>query len=194
MLTVIPEQIIAGHGLKVSQPADRGMPVRMRVERRSRQFLIEQLLGIVFSALQLRNDHGPLGLDVCRVVQAIRHALGFDEQHVIERVPCRRLGVRRLIDPGVAVPVTAVLLDDAFDLLTRNIGRPLEVHVLDPVRNTGHAGRFVFRSDAVPAPDGGEGRRVHLLDQHPQPVLQHLLVHGHPEIIGAARLVRGPSR
>ena len=43
--------------------------------------------------------------------------------------------VRRLIDPGVAVPAAAELLDDALDLIPRNVGRALEVHVLDPVRH-----------------------------------------------------------
>ena len=58
----------------------------MRLERRRGQLLIEQLIGIVLAALQLRDDDRALGLAVVGMVQAVRHALGLDEQHAIERV------------------------------------------------------------------------------------------------------------
>ena len=53
----------------------------------------------------------------------LRHPLGFDEQHPIERVARRGLEIRRLIDPGVAVPAAAELLDDALHLVARDVGR-----------------------------------------------------------------------
>ena len=115
------------------------MPIRMRLERGRGQLLIEQLVGIVLAALQLRDDHRALGLAVRGIVQAARHPLGLDEQHAIERVARRRLDVRGLVDPGVAVPVAAELLDDALDLVARDVGRALEVHVLDPVRDAGQS-------------------------------------------------------
>src|SRR5947209_1075289 len=38
------------------------MPVGMHLERRRNHFLLEQLIGIVFAALQLGNDHGSFRL------------------------------------------------------------------------------------------------------------------------------------
>ena len=115
----------------------------MRLERGGRDFGIEQLVGIVLAALELGDDHRALRLAVGRVVEAGVHALGLDEQHPVERVLRGGLQVRRLVDPGVAVPGAAELLDDALHLLARDVGGALEVHVLDPVRHAGHARALV---------------------------------------------------
>ena len=101
--------------------------------------LIEQLVGIVLAALQLRDDDRALRLAVVGVIQAAGHPLGLDEQHPIERVARRGLEIGRLVDPGVAVPAAAELLDDALHLIARDVGRALEVHVLDPVRDAGQS-------------------------------------------------------
>ena len=139
----------------------------MGLEGGRRQLLIEERVGIVFAALQLGDDDRPLRLAVLRVVEAAGHALGLDEQHAVERVARGRLRVGGLVDPGVAVPVAAELLDDALHLVARDVGRALEVHVLDPVRDAGEPGRFVLRADAVPAPDRRERRGVNLLHRAP---------------------------
>ena len=86
----------------------------MRLEGRGRELLVEQLIGIVLAALELGDDDGALRLAIVRVIQAAGHPLRLDEQHAIERVARRRLEIRRLIDPGVAVPAAAELLDDAL--------------------------------------------------------------------------------
>ena len=144
----------------------------MRLERRRGQLLIEQLIGIVLAALQLGDDDRPLRFAVVRMVQAARHPLGFDEQHPIERVARRGLEIRRLIDPGVAVPAAAELLDDPLHLVARNVGRALEVHVLDPVRHAGQAGPLVLRADLVPAPHRRQRRGVLFLHEHLQAVVE----------------------
>src|SRR5262249_2344504 len=95
-----------------------------------------------------------------------------DEEQRVERVLSRRLDVRRLIDPGVAVPGSTELLHDALHFIAGNVGGALEIHVLDPVRDTGTAGEFVTRAHAIPAPHGYEGRRVQLLYQDPQSIVQ----------------------
>ena len=69
---VVAVEIVARHRLQIGQPADRRMPVGMRAERGRRQLLIEQLIRIVLAALQLRDDHGALGLAVGRIVEAVR--------------------------------------------------------------------------------------------------------------------------
>ena len=111
---VVRVEVVARHAAQVAQPADRRVPVRVGLECGRRHLDLEQLVGVVLPALQLGNDDGALGLDVLRVVQAVGHPLGFDEQHAIERVAARRFEVGGLIDPRVAVPRTAELLDDAL--------------------------------------------------------------------------------
>ena len=149
----------------------------MQPERGGRQLDVEQLLRIVLAALQLGDDDGALGLAVVGLVEARVHALGFDEQHAIERVARRRFEVGGLIDPGVAVPGAAKLLDDALHLVARDVARALEVHVLDPVRHAGQARAFVLRADLVPAPDRGQRRGVDLLDEHLEPVVEDGFAH-----------------
>ena len=61
---VVAVQIVARHRLQIRQPADRRMAVRMRLERGRGQLLIEQLIGIVLAALQLRDDDRALRLAV----------------------------------------------------------------------------------------------------------------------------------
>ena len=169
---VVAVQIVPRHRLQIRQPADGRMTVRMRLECGRRQLLIEQLIGIVLAALQLGDDHRALRLAVVGMIQAARHALGFDEQHAIERVASRGLEIRRLIDPGVAVPASAELLDDALDLIARNVRRALEVHVLAPVRDAGEAGALVLRPDLVPAPHRGQRRGVLFLNEDLQAVVE----------------------
>ena len=54
---VVPVEIVAAHRFQIGDPSDRGMAVRVRLERGRGQLLIEQLVGIVLAALQLRDDH-----------------------------------------------------------------------------------------------------------------------------------------
>ena len=169
---VVAVQIVARHRLQIGEPADRRVAVRMRFERGRDDFLIEELIGVVFTAVQLRDDHGAFRFAIVRMVQAVRHPLGLDEEHPIERVFGRRLEIRCLIDPGVAVPTAAELLDDAFDLIARDVGGALEIHVLDPVRHAGQARALVLRADLVPAPHRRQRRGVLLLNEHLQTVVE----------------------
>jgi len=179
--SVIAVKIVARHRLQIGEPADGRMTIGVRLERGRGELLIEQLIGIVLAALQFRDDHGALGLAVVGMVQAARHPFRLDEQHPIERVARRRLEIRRLIDPGVAVPAAAVLLDQPLHLVAGNVLGALEVHVLAPVRDAGDAGMFVLRADAVPAPDRRERRGMFLLDEHFEAVLESRATH--PNII-----------
>ena len=150
----------------------------MRLERRRRQLLVEKLIGIVFAALELRDDHRPLGLAIVRMVKAARHPLGLDEQHAIEGVARGGLEIRGLVDERVAIPAAADLLDDALHLIARDVGRPLEIHVLDPVGHAREARSLVLRPDLVPAPHRRERRGVLFLDDHFQAVIERELFHG----------------
>jgi len=172
---VVPVKILARHRLEIGQPADRRVVIGMDLERGRVHFDVEQLFGIVLAALQLGNNHAALRLEVRRIIEAAVHAFGLDEQHPVERVLRRRLEVRRLIDPGVAVPAAAELFDDALDLVARDVPGPLEVHVLAPVRHPGQARAFVLRADAVPAPHRRQRRRVHFLNEHFQTVIENCL-------------------
>ena len=198
---IVAVQIVARHRLQVRQPADRRMTVWMRLECRGRDLLIEQDVRIVLAALQLGNDDRSLGLAVVRMVQAAGHALGLDEQHPIERVARRGLEVCRLIDPRVAVPAPAELLDDPFHLIARDVLGALEVHVLDPVRHAGLARPLVPRADLVPAPHRGQRRGVLFAHQHLQAVVERRCTHQvHYKIVGypcpsgrTPSICRGPT-
>ena len=175
---VVAVEIVSSHRPQIVEPADGRVPVGVRAEGRRRDLHVEHLFGIVFAALELGNDHGALGLAVFRLVESVRHALGFDEEHLVEGVPPRGLEVGGLVDPGVAVPHPAETLDDALHLFAGDVGRPLEVHVLDPMRHAGPSGHFVARPDSVPAPDGHERRGVDFLHQDLEAVGEGFLTHG----------------
>jgi hypothetical protein len=175
--SVMTVQVVARHRLEIGQPANGRMTIGMRLERRRRDLLIEEDVGIVLPTLKLRDDDRALRLAVIRVIQAAGHPLRFDEQHAIEGVARRRLQVRRLVDPRVAVPASAELLDDALHLVAGDVLGPLEVHVLDPVGGAGESGALVPRADLVPAPHGGERRRVLFPHQHLQTVVERRHAH-----------------
>ena len=101
---VVTVEIVAAHRFQIGHPPDGGMAVRVRLERGRGQLLVEQLVGIVFPALELRDDHRALGLAIVGMIQAAGHALGLDEQHAIEGVSRGGFEIRRLIDEGVAIP------------------------------------------------------------------------------------------
>ena len=191
---VVAVEVVARHPLQVAQPADGRMAVGMGLEGRRVDLDVQQLVRVVLAALQLGDDDRPLGLALLRLVQPVGHALGLDEQHPVERVARGRLEVGRLVDPGVPVPAPAKFLDDALDLLARDVGRPLEVHVLDPVRHAGLAGRLVAGPDLVPAPDRRERGGVDFLDEDLQTVVEKRGAQGgcvaHPVIIDGRGTVR----
>ena len=95
----------------------------MDLERGGGDLHVEELFRIVLAALELGNDDGPLRLAFGRVVEALVHPLRLDEEHPIEGVGRRGFEVGGLIDPGVAVPAAAELLDDALDLIARDVAR-----------------------------------------------------------------------
>jgi hypothetical protein len=174
---VVAEEILPSHRLQVTEPADGRMRVGMYAECGSSQLLIEQLIGIVLSPLQLRDDDRAFRLAVRGIVKTVRHPLGFDEEHAIEHIPRRCFRVRGLIDPRIPIPVAAELFDDAFHLVAWDVRRPLEVHVLDPVRHSGEPGAFVLGADPIPAPHRRERRRPYFLNEHAQAVVEQLFVH-----------------
>ena len=144
-------------------------------------FLLQQRVGIVFAALQFRNDDRAFRFAVVGIVDAVGHPFGLDEQHAIEAGSRRGLHVGGLVDPRIAVPAAAEFFDDAFHLVARNVGRALEIHVLDPVRYAREAGHLVFRADFVPAPNRCKRRGVHFCHKHRQAVVEdrrcHIAVH-----------------
>src|SRR4029450_7455526 len=94
----------------------------------------------------------PLRLALLGIEQAAAHPLGFDEQYLIERAAAGGFEIGRLVYPGIAVPHPTEPLDDPLDLLPWDVGRALEVHVLDPVRDTSQPDALIAGSHAVPAP------------------------------------------
>ena len=109
-------------------------------------FLLEQRVRIVFAPLQFRDNDSSLRFAIFGIVETVAHPLGLDEQHAVESGCRRGFHVSGLVDPRVSVPAASEFFDDALDLIAGDIGRALEVHVLDPMRHTGEAGHLVFRT------------------------------------------------
>ena len=170
---VEPVQVFARHRLQVARPAERRVTIAVGLEGGAGHLGVEQLLGVVVPAVELGQDDGALGLAVVGVVEPIGHPLGLDEEHPVERLARGGLEIGGLVDPGVAVPAAAELLDDALDLVARDVGGPLEVHVLHPVGDAGQAPGFVLRANLVPAPHRRERSCVRLLDEHGEPVVEY---------------------
>ena len=154
----------------------------MRAKRHRRHLLIEELVRIVLTALQFGNDDGPLRLAVLGLVEPVRHALGLDEQQLIQCIPPGSFDVGGLVNPCIAVPHAPETLDEPLHLVARDVARALEVHVLDPVRRAGTAGPLIAGADAIPAPDRDEGRGVGFVHEHVQSVLK---------LLAAKRSLRG---
>ena len=72
---VVRVQIVARHRLQIAQPANRGVAIGMRFERRGGDFLIEQLIGIVLPAMELGDDDRALRFAIVGMVQAVGHPL-----------------------------------------------------------------------------------------------------------------------
>jgi len=80
--------------------------------------------------------------------------------------------VREVCETDVTTVGPDMPLDEALHLIARNVGRALEVHVLDPVGDAGKAGPLVAGADPVPAPDRHERRGVNRADQNLQSIIE----------------------
>ena len=169
---VMTVEIVARHRPQVVDPANGRVAVRMHAEGGGRHLGVEELVGVVFASVQLGDDHRPLRLALIGLVEAVGHPLGLDEQHPVERVASGGLQVGGLVDPRVAVPHPAKALDDPFHLVARDVRRPLEIHVLDPMGHAGGPGTLIARPHAVPAPDRHQRRGVDLLDEQLETVIE----------------------
>jgi len=94
------------------------------------------------------------------------------------------LHVCGLVEEGVAVPEAALALDQALDLLPRDVGGAFEVHVFDPVAGAGGTRSLVLAADVVPSPDRdqrGEMRRRPQQDAQAvvQPIINQSVAEGH---------------
>src|SRR5690606_12021437 len=73
---------------------------------------------------------------------------------------------------GHGVEVAADTRDRAEDGALGDGRRALELHVLDPVRDAGEAGKLVAATDAVPGPERDDGGVVLLLQEEGEAVVE----------------------
>jgi hypothetical protein len=172
MASVMAVEIVPRHGPQVVYPADCRVTILVCADRGGGHLRIQDLLGVVFSALEFGDDDGPLRLALLGIVEAVVHSFRFDEQHLVHGLAAGSLEVRRLIDPGVAIPHPAKPLHNPFHLIPWDVRRPLEIHVLDPMRDTRLTWAFVSRTNSVPTPNRNEWRGVEFPYEHLQPVVQ----------------------
>jgi hypothetical protein len=147
---VVAEQVVAGDGAEVGFVADHHVAVGVGAEGGTGDLLVEEVGGIVLGAGPLGEDDGPLRLGFLGVEEGVRHPVGFDAEREVDLADRQRLEVGGPIVRCEGVEDAAVAGDVAEDLALGERRRALELHVLDPVRETGEAGQFVAAADAVP--------------------------------------------
>ena len=111
---------------QIGQPADRRMPIGWTLNAAAITSCSSRLSGSFSPPCNSEMITVRSESQSSAAIHAVRHPLGFDEQHPIERGGDGRLQIGRLIDPGVAVPAAAELLDDALDLLAGMFVVPLK--------------------------------------------------------------------
>ena len=147
---VVVEEIVTAHGFEIGFFADHHVAVGVRAKRRPDHFFVEEIAGIVLRALAFRKNDRSLGLSFGGIEEGIAHPVRFDLDREIEPIDGQRLVVGGPVVGGHGVVNAAVAGNFGEDRAFAERGRALELHVLDPVRNTGQAGSFVA---ARPVPD-----------------------------------------
>ena len=141
-------------------------------EERPPEQLLHRVLGAVVGGGELLQDHVPLGPDVLRPQERLRHDVG-QQLDAERRGPCRHAQVEdRLLLGGVGVEVATGGVDGHRDPLGVPRRGALEQQVLEEVRDAGLLDRLVPAADADPDPDGDRAGPVDRLGHHPGAVGQ----------------------
>ena len=126
------------------------------------------------------------------------HAVGLEPQAEVEAVRRQRLEVvRAVVARCVPFMRAARALDELEVLALGDVGRALEHHVLEQVREAGAAGALVPRADVVPDVDRRDLRAVVLGEHDRQPVGQLVALGGDAGRLAGERAwtpARSPAR
>ena len=112
------------------------------------------------------------------------HPVGLEPQDRIERGGRRRLDILGKVVARVAVIESPAPFNDLIEGPFRRLGRTLEHHVLEQMRESGASLRLQAEADPVGDAQSKGGRRVFLGDYHHQPVVQFLHGRRNPPLLG----------
>jgi len=168
-------KLLARHALEVALPADHRMMVRVRLKCAGLQSFAQQEAGAVFVALPLGDDHRALEFGLLRIEHRVAHTVGLYAQREIDAVRGQGLEVGREVDPRHAIEHTAFARDGLVEFALGILGRTLEKHMFDPVGYAGDSGMLVAAAHAIPHPEAGNGRVMHLAQHDRQAIIQNRL-------------------
>ncbi len=174
-----PPHILQARRVEVLHETDRRVAIRVALREGQPQHRLHgQPIGPVLIRLPALVLH-----DVTLVVQLllgdrrleIAHPIRFQPEPKLELVGRQRLEVVRPIEPGAAVQRAAGILHVPEVRVVRDMFGALEHQVLEQVREAGTPGTLVLGADVIHHVDRDHRRRVVLLHDHAQPVVERLL-------------------
>ena len=115
------------------------------------------------------------------------HAIGLEEERPLERRHRHVLEEVRPIVAGGAVAVVGAEVVHGLAEPARMVLAAVEEEVLEQVREAGLAALLVARADVVPEVHRDDRRRVILVDDEPQPVVERELLVGDPVAVARER-------
>ena len=172
-------QPLGGHAFHVGAPADRRMMVRMLAEGGGHERGAEDARGVVVVALELVTHDGHLGAPVGVGDERAAHAIRFEFDRELQVLRRYGLEIVRAVDPGGRVLRGPDLVHDVGEGAADApvVGRrPLEEHVLEEVRGTGVAHRFVACAHVIDDEQRGHGRRRGRYEHHFETVFQKMFL------------------
>src|SRR3989344_2176408 len=166
-------QLLGRHGLQVGHPANHRVPVGMSLIGGGHEFFLNDRLGLVLGApAALFHHHLDLLAKILIGQRQILQAVGFEFEGNRQARFFQLLEIGSVVVTGEGVLASAVFGDDARELIGSVLGRALEHHVLEHVRDAGDALGLVLAAHPVPDLRYHHRRAVILLDDEAQAVGQ----------------------
>ena len=145
-------KVVPAHRAQVRHIADDLVMIGMDPEGGLLDGLTKQEHGLVLAAFPLRHHDSPFGREFLLLKQAMQHAVRLKTQCNVDLVGGHRLEVGGPIEEGEGVARPSLAGDGLVDDLGWKPSRPLELHVLDEVGDSGQRGRLIPRTNAIPDP------------------------------------------
>jgi hypothetical protein len=161
------KEIIAGDSLQVGHFTDDFMVIRMDTKCSALHRFTKQKVWLVLVAFTLRDDNRAFRGHFFKIIDAVNHPVGLEPQGQVDPVGWHGFEVSCPIKMGKGVPHATIARNGFFKQVGRELGRALELHVLNPVRDTGEPFDFVPCTDSIPGPGRNERRSMDFFEQHP---------------------------
>ena len=164
--------------LDVGGPADRRKLVGVGNERGRLHLLAQESRVVIFyPQATLGSYDAALALDDFRHKSEVRHAIGLELEHQIQRAVRKPILVDRDVVARECIVGAALRLHQAIELARLAAGRAVEHHVLEEMCEPGDARRLVAASGAHPVIERHVRDVVHRPDDHFHAVRQRRRPH-----------------